>query len=212
MAIEELTSLIGQWHREGEGPTPMIAARGILQLAEIIATIQKQNPSLTYSHLKVTNILVEGKAGERQFRLNDSFTALEKENVDFREDVYALAVIWKQILLGEFNEGPPEILQWRKLVDSGMSDELFDLFASCFQSDAPANALDLAEKLETQLPAPSPTRDDAFTPTPMSSPQLRVYEPATPSEVKINYNDLVEYPLEVAFSRDGQRLFAGGRD
>ncbi len=74
---------------------------------------------------------------------------------DPTDDVYALGVIWYQLLTGDLTKGPPGGDAWRKrLSDRGMTPALLALLASSYEDepgDRPANALVLAEKLDGLL-------------------------------------------------------------
>jgi serine/threonine protein kinase len=74
---------------------------------------------------------------------------------DPRDDVYALGIIWYQMLVGDLTTGAPSGLQWTKLLmQRGMSEPLIRLLAACFEGkpeDRPANAALLVEKLANHL-------------------------------------------------------------
>jgi serine/threonine protein kinase len=79
------------------------------------------------------------------------------EAPDPRDDVYALGVIWHQLLTGNLTGGAPTGLQWtRGLLERGMSDDQLQLMASCFEPDPderPDNAGVLAHRLKKSLEA-----------------------------------------------------------
>jgi formylglycine-generating enzyme required for sulfatase activity len=81
------------------------------------------------------------------------------ERPDPRDDVYALGVIWYQLLTSDLTSPAPAGRRWADgLRRRGMSDEALDLLSSCFESypaHRPSDAGVLAELLEA-LPRPTP--------------------------------------------------------
>jgi tetratricopeptide (TPR) repeat protein len=92
---------------------------------------------------------------------------------DPRDDVFALGVIWFQLMTGRLDEGRPGGRRWPdRLKGRGMSPELIDLLASCFEDereDRPANAQALADAIAALLTPPIPV-----PPTPPEVPEDRV--------------------------------------
>jgi formylglycine-generating enzyme required for sulfatase activity len=73
---------------------------------------------------------------------------------DPRDDVYALGVIWFQLLNGSLISGPPNDGRWpQQLAEHGMTTAQLDLLIACVQENSderPRHAGDLAERL-TQI-------------------------------------------------------------
>lgn len=80
---------------------------------------------------------------------------LHGADADTRDDVYAIGVIWHQILTGELTTGRPGGARWpQRLAERGMPAVQLDLLTSCFEDnpdDRPRNAAELAERLATIL-------------------------------------------------------------
>jgi formylglycine-generating enzyme required for sulfatase activity len=98
------------------------------------------------------------------------------DDPDPRDDIFALGVIWWQMLTGELGAGRPGGSLWsRRLSEKGMADGLIDLLSACFEeepADRPANAGALAKALQQALadkqPQPAvltvPTQPKILTP------------------------------------------------
>jgi formylglycine-generating enzyme required for sulfatase activity len=86
-----------------------------------------------------------------------------------RDDIYALGVLWYQMLTANVATGRPGGLQWRKrLLERGLAQPLLELLEACFEDapgDRPADAAELVEELERRLTAAegttAPTRRKA---------------------------------------------------
>ncbi len=100
------------------------------------------------------------------------------EDPDPRDDVYALGVIWHQLLTGDLTAGRPGGEAWKKrLAERGMTPALLALLASSFEDrreDRPDNAGDLCEKLGRALhdstPASSSSQYPEAIPLPIAQP------------------------------------------
>jgi serine/threonine protein kinase len=78
---------------------------------------------------------------------------------DPRGDVYALGVIWYQLLTGDLAAGAPTGMNWyQQLSARGMSRDLLALLCSCFEKadHRPRDAAALAEALRVARQAPQP--------------------------------------------------------
>ncbi len=84
---------------------------------------------------------------------------------DPRDDVYALGVIWYQLLKGDLTSPAPTGRKWTDMLRSqGMSDAAIDVLSSCFEGDPayrPADAGVLAEQLQALSMSTSTKSADA---------------------------------------------------
>lgn len=190
----DLSGLIYEWHRSGEGVQPQAVAKIILQLAQTLAHAHRNDPPIIHRDLKPANILVVqddrdnitykiadfgiGSAAAQQTihstiattsatrfqisALQGAYTPLyaspqqmRGEPADPRDDVYALGVIWYQMLTGDLSSSCPSGQRWgTRLQEQGVGEVLIDLLSDCFEEradDRPADADELAEALATLL-------------------------------------------------------------
>jgi hypothetical protein len=113
------------------------------------------------------------------------------EKPDPRDDVYALGVIWYQLLMGDLSSPAPTGRKWIDVLRArGMGDEAIDLLSSCLESDPayrPADAAALADQLQALPVAHPANRADAPVEwaseesAPVRSPATTPHTPRTES-------------------------------
>ena len=138
-------------------------------------------------------------------------TAIGRRGADPRDDVYALGVIWYQMITGNLGAGKPEGLEWtHRLHKLGMNADLIELLASCLeenQEDRPADAGDLATRLENAFKA---ERSESVNSTSRASSTVRPGVLQRPKEQEVPKSDpkSSDVPARTQRRGAGHQLFA----
>jgi serine/threonine protein kinase len=146
---------------------------------------------------------------------------------DPRDDVYALGVIWFQILVGDLARGRPGGSRWRQpLLAGGVSQPLLDLLESCFEDDVdarPRDGAELAAQITSQLTA-TPARapavpkgerregDSSEVPRSQVGPSRGRSSALTPSDPWCHFQGHSGAIVSLAISPDGCTALSGSRD
>ncbi|HYT93674.1 MAG TPA: SUMF1/EgtB/PvdO family nonheme iron enzyme [Gemmataceae bacterium] len=176
----DLAALLREWHGQPGGPVPDAVVAVIRQLAEALAPLHRMLPPLIHRQLRPACILVarsgDGLActltglgvdtllsPEQGATVYRSPEQLRGEPADPRDDIYALGVLWYQLLTGSLTTGRPGGSTWkRRLTERGMHTGLIDLLEACFEDDPtsrPGDAVVLASRLaDLATPATPATR------------------------------------------------------
>lgn len=115
------------------------------------------------------------------------------QDPDPRDDVYALGVIWFQLLTGDLTTGAPTGLAWaEELCDGGLSKKMVQLLGACVSArpeSRPNDAGVLAQQISAQLPTvlrkkatPPPLPKDE---KPTKIPQVILVKETTPFVVPV---------------------------
>lgn len=91
---------------------------------------------------------------------------------DPRDDVYALGVLWYQLLVGNMTVGAPSGNWQRRVAAVGLNHALVDLLGSCCDDDRPADAAILAERIAAALRPEGRSKTAPITDRPLPEPDI----------------------------------------
>ncbi len=128
---------------------------------------------------------------------------------DPRDDVYALGVIWHQLLTGDLTKGRPGGSRWKeRLTEKAMTAAMLTLLEGCFEEnreDRPKDAADLATKLSGLLTPASATAASAGPKQQFPSPPSKALVEAPTSEVEDQGEKSKQIGLDVRTQPELQR-------
>lgn len=182
-----LTELVQEWQETQHAPPPWRVAALICQLADILGPMHRLTQPVVHCDLRPENILILPSAGEGwsckiaglglgalQERLSSRgadngrrnlYTSPQLQHGDPpnpRDDIFALGVLWYQLLTGNLAAGRPGGSLWRRrLLEKGLSDQLLEVLESCLEDEPanrPADAAALAAQLADLLPKAMPVK------------------------------------------------------
>jgi serine/threonine protein kinase len=196
----DLSGLLLDWQSLSLAERWRPATETIRRLAEIVGSAHRLDPPIVHRDLKPANILVQRQAdGACLLRVTDfgiggiaaaTATTLRGAHTpiyaspqqirggppDPRDDIYALGVIWYQLLLGDMGCGAPTGLWSEELLEAGISHEVVRVLGACVDARADkrlADAARLAEALEAVLDVKP---DVTVEPPPLPQPILNLLE------------------------------------
>jgi hypothetical protein len=166
----DLASLVQETHETGVLLPPPAITDLILQIAETLGRLHQLRPALVHRDLRAANVLLMTDASGRRRSLvaNLGLGALSRSAAcrsDLaapvhpfippeqlrgdpphpHDDVFALGVLWYQLLEGDLTRNRPGGSSWRRrLANRGMPPPLVELLESCFDDDPSARPADCA--------------------------------------------------------------------
>ena len=190
----DVTALVQEWRETGRTPDPWHVADLIQQLGRIVGQLHRRAPAFVHRHLSPQHILVAARAaGGWQCRLanlglgpwsnqcvlekavQSPYSSPEQSRDDApepRDDVFALGVLWYQLLVCDLERPRPGGSSWRRrLTRQDVPPEFIELLESCFDDDPgerPADAFALAERILNITPrSERPSHNGSGRPTPL---------------------------------------------
>jgi hypothetical protein len=172
----DLIGLVQEWHETGATIDPFEVTDLIVQVAQTLGRLHCVRPAIVHRNLRGSSILLMTDAvGRRRCLLaNLGLGALEagadggagpcaspeqlrEDAADPHDDIYALGVLWYQLLEGDLTRGRPGGSSWRRrLISRGMPQALVELLECCFDDDPtarPADGAALAAQIRKSVTA-----------------------------------------------------------
>jgi len=189
-----MPALMQEWKERGLTPDAWHVAELIRQLAGLLGQLHTRTPALVHRHLRPKHILFKAKAsggwvcklanlglgpwaahgGDDSADGNPYVSPEQFRGDDPRpqDDVYALGVLWHQLLIGDLTRPRPGGASWRRRLGRlHVPPEIIGLLECCFDDDLgerPADGLDLAKRISNLT-----SRSKASPPRP-TAPGIRV--------------------------------------
>ncbi len=211
----DLRGVVAEWQESGQEPKPLEVAEIVRQVAEAVGFVHELKTPIIHRYLSPSNILVwktdklhckvanlslgqwlSGADQVSPFALYASPQQVQAAPPSPRDDVYALGVIWYQLLTRNLSQGRPGGSRWRRnLAERGMSSELIELLESCFE-DEPEHrpetcavlAKSLAELSKSPIKKSAESASKPATPpqkiAPTPSPTVPAQPQMTPTQPK----------------------------
>jgi hypothetical protein len=173
----DLTALVKEWHEAGKGIDPIEVTDLICQIAQTLSQLHRLQPPIVHGGLRGANVLlmtdstsrrrcllanlglgdwIGGAAAPASSRGNGGSARPSEHALQVRDDVYAIGILWYQLLAGDLSLPRPGGSSWRRrLVARGMPLRLVELLESCFDDDAQSRPIDagvVAAAITADLP------------------------------------------------------------
>jgi formylglycine-generating enzyme required for sulfatase activity/serine/threonine protein kinase len=214
------------------GPKRGTTATAVIRrLARIVGQFHRLPEPIVHGDLKPGNVLIgRGQDGKMLLRVSDfgigqasacqairgsrrppyaSPRQMKTQEPEVRDDVFALGVLWYQLLVGDLTVGRPRSAWRKRVADLGLRSDLLDVLDSCIAEDPaarPGDAADLAERLATKpqssLSAPPVTPPEPAMPAveaAANAPESLAIEPPASTPASLPVVDLpasAEHPRE----------------
>lgn len=176
-----VTALVQEWRETGRTPDPWHVADLIQQLATALGRLHRRKLPIIHRHLWPGHILVSARpqggwrcliadlglgpwsGPECASNGQNPYVSPEQLRDDApkpQDDVFALGVLWYQLLVGNLEQPRPGGSSWRRrLTRQGAPPELIELVEACFDDDIaerPADGLVLADRIQKLARRPKP--------------------------------------------------------
>jgi hypothetical protein len=174
----DLAALVQEARETATPIAPLAVTDLVLQIAETLGRLHTLRPAIVHHSLRASNILLmTDTTGRRRCLLTnvgmgllaggadlgatgDVYASAEQLRDDAPQpgdDIYALGVLWYQLLEGDLQRGRPGGGSWRRRLEArGMSAALVEVLESCFDDDPsarPADGAVLAGQIRRTLAA-----------------------------------------------------------
>lgn len=186
-----LEDLVQDWRDQGVVPDPWHVVDLVQQIAHILAQLHRLQPPMAHRFLRPSNLLVlpDVAGGWQVYLANlglsafggglpqgstiDAYASPEQLRGDrprTQDDVYALGILWFQLLVGDLTRARPAGPSWRRQLERrGLKAPLLALLESCFDDELDQRPVDAPALAETMLNVTLPIRPHALVGLPQET-------------------------------------------
>jgi tetratricopeptide (TPR) repeat protein len=148
----DLAALTYQLHYSKAPPDAF--HRLLRKIAATVGAFHRLAPPVVHGNLKPANVLVQRRdEGRVSLRIGDF--SIDADRADPRADVFALGVMWYQMLLGDMAKPVPPGATWRsRLLGRGIAGPVLEVLQECLDEDPDRRLPDtvvLAERIDALL-------------------------------------------------------------